>query len=152
MPPYSNLLFCSALSLNEAGTGLFGSLQNFATRDWVPMTQLEDGGHPPQTPDETRACSTERCIILCFFQLQPVYGIRPVCSILEVKPFYSQKIPSFFLGVGAEWLCLLKAIPYSAAAQACRWMPRPGVVVFGSSLNGTVTLRDCILRLPDLYL
>lgn len=78
MPTYSNLLFCSELGLNKAGTGLFGSLQNFATRDWVPMTQLEDGGHPPQIPDETGAFSTQGCIILtsvCFFELQPVYVI-----------------------------------------------------------------------------
>ena len=128
MPPYSNLLFCSALSLNEAGTGLFGSLQNFATRDWVPMTQLEDGGHPPQTPDETRACSTERCIILCFFQLQPVYGIRPVCSILEVKPFYSQKIPRFFFGCwsrmampleGHTLFCCRASLPLDAQTRSC---------------------------------
>ena len=82
MPTYSNLLFCSELGLNEAGTGLFGSLQNFATRDWVPMTQLEDGGHPPQIPDEMGAFafSTQGCIVLttssvCFFELQPVYVI-----------------------------------------------------------------------------
>lgn len=149
MPTYSNLLFCSGLGLNEAGTGLFGSLQNFATNNWVPMTQLEDGGHPPQIPDEMGAFafSTQGCIIpsVCFFELQPVYVIWVYMASLfnprsEAVLFldYSEIL---VCGVGAEWLCLLKAIPYSAAAQACRWMPRPGVAVSCASLIYTDRFR-----------
>lgn len=104
MPTYSNLLFCSELGLNEAGTGLFGSLQNFATRDWVPMTQLEDGGHPPQIPDEMGAFafSTQGCIVLttssvCFFELQPVYVIWMYIYIYMASLFNPRSEAVLFL-------------------------------------------------------